>query len=69
LNTGSYWKGPIGTLDMTFKFPYKAAAPNVFSITPGGYKIDGNEVVYHLVNYEPVQNIEVEFLPYYMYER
>jgi len=27
LNTGSYWKGPIGTLDMTFKFPYKAAAP------------------------------------------
>ncbi len=69
LNTGSYWKGPIGTLDMTFKFPYKAAAPNVFSIMPGGYKIDGNEVVYHLVNYEPVQNIEVEFLPYYMYEK
>jgi len=69
LNTGSYWKGPIGTLDMTFKFPYEAAAPNVFSITPGGYKIDGNEVVYHLVNYEPVQNIEVEFLPYYMYEK
>lgn len=69
LNTGSYWKGPIGTLDMTFKFPYEPASPNVLSITPGGYKVDGNEVVYHLTNYEPLQNIEVEFLPYYMYEK
>lgn len=69
LNTGSYWKGPIGTLDMTFNFPYEATSPNVLSITPGGYKVQGKTVSYHLTDYEPTQNIEVEFLPYYVYEK
>lgn len=69
LTTGAYWKGPIGTLNMTFKFPYETISPNVLSVTPGGYKVKGNEIVYQLTNYEPKQDIEIEFLPYDFYEK
>jgi len=54
---------------MTFKFPYEAVSPNVLSVTPGEYKVKGNEIVYQLTNYEPQQDIEIEFLPYDFYER
>jgi len=59
LTTGAYWKDPIGTLNMTFKFPYEAVSPNVLSVTPGEYKVKGNEIVYQLTNYEPQQDMRL----------
>jgi hypothetical protein len=64
LKTGALWKGPIGELNIDLKFPYSATYPNVLSVTPGGYTIKGNDIIYHFKNYEPDENIIVKFLPY-----
>lgn len=69
LKTGALWKGPIGILNIDLKFPYEAVCPDVLSVKPLGYAVKGNEVLYHLVNFEPISNIEVEFLPYSFYEK
>ena len=67
LKTGALWKGPIGTLDITLTFPYEAVSPNVLSVTPSGYTVQGNKILYQLKNFEPTTNIEVEFLPFDFY--
>jgi hypothetical protein len=67
LQTGALWKGPIGTLDIILTFPYEAVSPNVLSVTPSGYTIQGNKILYQLKNFEPTTNIEVEFLPFDFY--
>jgi hypothetical protein len=64
LKTGALWKGPIGELNIDLKFPYREAYPNVLSVTPGGYTVKGNDIIYHFKNYEPDENIIVKFLPY-----
>ena len=69
LNTGALWKGPIGTLDIRMKFPYKAVYPYVLSVKPLGYTAKGNEIFYHLTNFEPTSDIKVEFLPPGFYEK
>ena len=63
------WKGPIGTLDITMTFPYEASYPNVLTVIPSGYTVQGNKIEYHLKNFEPASDIEVEFLPYSYYEK
>ncbi len=69
LKTGALWKGPIGILNIDLKFPYRAVYPNVLNVKPSGYITKGSELLYHLVNFEPTSNIEVEFLPYSFYEK
>ena len=69
LETGKYWKGPIGTLDINIKFPFTPVLPYLVSLKPEGYTISGNEAVYHLTNFEPSQNIEIEFLPETYYSK
>ena len=63
LNTGALWKGPIGTLDIEIKFPNEAKYPYLLSLKPQGYTIQGNKALYHFTNFEPTQDIEIEFLP------
>jgi len=69
LKTGKYWKGPIGTLDITIKFPHAPVFPYLVSLKPDGYRVVGNNVIYHLKDFEPSQNIEIEFLPEAYYRK
>jgi len=63
LNTGALWKGPIGTLYIDIKFPITPAYPYLLNLKPQGYTIQGNEAIYHLTNFEPKEDIEIEFIP------
>ncbi|MGC8721512.1 MAG: hypothetical protein ACP5SB_02925 [Caldisericaceae bacterium] len=69
LETGRFWKGPIGTLDISIKFSLTPEYPYLLSLKPQGYSIAGNEASYHFVNFEPYQNIEIEFLPEEFYNK
>ena len=68
LKTGALWKGTIGELNVDISMQDRATYPYVISISPEGYKIEGNHIVYHLKDYEPEKNIEIEFLPYNFYK-
>ncbi|NIA10929.1 MAG: hypothetical protein GWP10_14675 [Nitrospiraceae bacterium] len=68
LKTGALWKGTIGELNIDISMQDKAIYPYVISISPEGYEIQGNHIVYHLKDYEPTKNIEIEFLPYNFYK-
>ncbi len=68
LKTGALWKGTIGELNIDISMQGRATYPYIISISPEGYKVQGNHIVYHLKNYEPEKNIEIEFLPYNFYK-
>ncbi len=68
LKTGALWKGTIGELNIDISMQGRATYPYIISISPEGYKVQGNHIVYHLKNYEPENNIEIEFLPYNFYK-
>jgi len=69
LKTGATWKGSIGSLDITITLPGKATPPFLLEALPSGYATKGNDIIYHLRNYEPEQNIVVDFLPDYFYKK
>ncbi len=69
LKTGATWKGSIGSLDITITLPGKATPPFLLKALPSGYTVKGNDIIYHLKNYEPDQNIVVDFLPDYFYKK
>ncbi len=70
LKTGGYWKGgKIGEFNMKIKFPGPPIPPLVLSVTPKGYKIEGNALVYRFTDYAPDQNVEITFIPPDLYKR
>lgn len=69
LKTGATWKGSIGSLDITITLPGKATPPFLLKALPSGYTVKGNDIIYRLKNYEPDQNIVVDFLPNYFYKK
>ena len=69
LKTGALWKGPIGELNIDLKFPYRPVYPAVLSVAPSGCAVKGNDIVYHLKNYEPDKNIKVGFLSEKFYKK
>jgi hypothetical protein len=60
LQTGRLWKGPIGDLTIDANFGLTAEFPDLLSVRPAGYRTQGNHILWHLVNYEPEQDIEIE---------
>jgi len=63
LTTGSTWKGSIGELNITITLPGEAKPPLLLKAIPSGYKTEGKNIVYHFENYEPKEDIIVEYLP------
>jgi len=60
LQTGRLWKGPIGDLTIDVNFGRVPTFPDLLSVRPADYRIVGNHIVWHLSNYEPEQDIEIE---------
>jgi len=60
LQTGRLWKGPIGDLTIDVNFGRAAAFPDLLSVQPAGYRLQGNHILWHFTNYEPQQDIEIE---------
>jgi hypothetical protein len=60
LQTGRLWKGPIGDLTIDVNLGRAAAFPDLLSVQPAGYRLQGNHILWHLTNYEPQQDIEIE---------
>jgi len=68
IKTGSTWKGSIGELNTTITLPDEARPPFFLKAIPSGYSTKGKTIVYHLKNYEPNENILIEFLPLDFYK-
>ncbi len=60
LQTGRLWKGPIGDLAIDVNLGRAAAFPDLLSVQPAGYHLQGNHILWHLTDYEPEQDIEIE---------
>jgi hypothetical protein len=60
LQTGRLWKGPIGDLTIDVNVGRPAAFPDLLSVQPAGYRLQGNHILWHFTNYEPEQDIEIE---------
>jgi hypothetical protein len=60
LQTGRLWKGPIGDLTIDVNFGRAAAFPDLLSVQPAGYRLEGDHILWHFTNYEPEQDIEIE---------
>lgn len=63
LETGAGWNGTIGSADLIVRLPYEANRQNtIFDVTVGfgltdpGAVLDGNEIRWHYVDFEPVQD-------------
>lgn len=63
LETGAMWKGTIGSAKVTFKLgnikPY-----NIEKLNPGGFKFEGNTLVWERNNFEPKYNLKVTYNTY-----
>ena len=53
LETGSGWKGTIGSVDIILRLPYEASPQNVFLHSHPGGSIEGNDVRWHYDDLEP----------------
>lgn len=62
LQTGRLWKGPIGDLTIDVNLGRPAAFPDLLSVQPSGYRLQGNHILWHFTNYEPQQDIEIEHM-------
>jgi hypothetical protein len=60
LQTGRLWKGPIGDLTIDVNFGRTAEFPDLLSVQPAGYHTQGNHILWHFINEEPEQDIEIE---------
>ncbi len=60
LQTGRLWKGPIGDLSIDVNYGRDPAFPDLLSVQPAGYHIQGSHLVWHFTNEEPEQDIEIE---------
>lgn len=60
LQTGRLWKGPIGDLTIDVNFGRSAAFPDLLSVQPAGYRVQGNHILWHFTDYEPQQDVEIE---------
>jgi len=60
LQTGRLWKGPIGDLTIDVNFGREPVFPDLLSVQPAGYHTQGNHILWHLTDYEPQQDIEIE---------
>jgi len=60
LETGAYWRGPIKKADIYIDFGDKIVRP-VLNISPHNYLYTGSRVEWHLENFEPQFNIQIEF--------
>ena len=60
LQTGRLWKGPIGDLTIDVNFGREPMFPDLLSVQPAGYHTQGNHILWHLTDYEPQQDIEIE---------
>lgn len=60
LQTGRLWKGPIGDLTIDVNFGRPAVFPDLLSVQPVGYRVQGNHILWHFTDYEPQQDIEIE---------
>ena len=63
LETGAMWKGTIGSAKVTFKFgnikPYQ-----IEKLNPGGFKFEGNTLVWERNDFEPKYNLKVTYNTY-----
>jgi hypothetical protein len=59
LKTGAAWKGNILQADFVFRSPYTLDLESLQDASPAGYKVLGNEVHWHLENFEPKYDIEI----------
>ncbi len=63
LKTGGYWKGgKIGTFDMQVEFPYPPVPPFVTGVSPEGYQIEKNTLVWHETDFAPDKDVEITFI-------
>ena len=71
LETGQGWKGSIGTAEIIVSIPYEANFQNViidettgWSRTSPGAILEGNQVIWHLEDFEPTRedNIEISLV-------
>jgi hypothetical protein len=67
LETGRGWKGSIGSAEIIVSLPYEANLHNVivdettgWSRTTPGALLDGNQVLWHLENFEPTRESNIE---------
>jgi len=63
METGSHWKGKIGSGEIIFKFPCDHLTENIFRYYNDFFQIEGNELVWRFENLEPgdEHNIRVTF--------
>lgn len=60
LQTGRLWKGTIGDLTVDVDFGRQPVFPDLLSVQPAGYRVQGNHILWHFMDYEPQQDIEIE---------
>ena len=60
LQTGRLWKGTIGDLTVDVNFGRQPVFPDLLSVQPAGYRVQGNHILWHFTDYEPQQDIEIE---------
>lgn len=60
LQTGRLWKGPIGDLSIDVNFRRAPVFPDLLSVQPTGYHVQGTHLLWHFTDYEPEQDIEIE---------
>lgn len=64
LQTGAMWKGPIGSAKVIFKLgniqPYQ-----IERLQPGGFKFEGNELVWARNDFEPKYDLNLVYNTYY----
>jgi hypothetical protein len=63
LETGTGWKGTIGSADIIFQLPYPLDESNFYSCMPAGCKVEEMSVKWHLEDFEPSSNPGISLLP------
>lgn len=63
LETGAMWKGNIGSAKVTFKLG-KIKPYHLEKLNPGGFKFEGNNIVWTRNNFEPTYNLQLTYNGY-----
>lgn len=69
LETGTGWKGTIGTANIILQVPYELNDSNFYSCWPEGCALSGNKIRWHFEDFEPTANIGVSLLPPPLWQR
>lgn len=68
LKTGALWEGTIGDALITVRI-LNTKPEQISSISPEGYRRDNNVITWHLTDFEPDEDIEIEFIQDVVYDR